>query len=88
MRIWSCKEKYWGILKNSLHSGQTKKDKSEESHSQQDPDYLYPAYKAEQKNKMFSSEKNIVDTLSRLVKKQSAPTIELDVFDGYPLSLY
>ena len=64
----SYKEKYWEIVKKYLHSRQVKKDNSEESHSQQDRDYLYPVYKAEQEKKRFSSEKNIVDTLSHLVK--------------------
>ena len=63
----------------SLHSRQTKKENSETSYSQKD-DYLYPVYQAEQKKEGFSSVKNIIDALCHLVKQQSAPDIELDVF--------
>ena len=38
--------------------------------------------------KEFSPEKNIVDALCHLVKQQSAPDIELDVFDGNPLDFH
>ena len=45
-------------------------------------------YQAEQQKEGFFSEKNIVDALSHLVKQQSAPNIELDVFDGNPLDFH
>ena len=53
-----------------MHSRETKKENSEESHNQKDSDYLNPEYQAEQ-------EKKIVDALCQLVKQQSAPNIEL-----------
>ena len=45
-------------------------------------------YQAEQEKKGFSSEKNIVNELCHLVKQQSAPDIELDVFDGNLLDFH
>ena len=49
---------------------------------------MNPVYQAEQEKKGFSSEKKIVDALCHLVKQQSAPDIELDVFDGNPLDFH
>ena len=69
----------------SLHSRQTKKENSEASHSKHDSDYLNSVHQAEQEKKGFSSEKNIVDALCHLVKQQSAPDIEIDIFDGLSL---
>ena len=77
-----------GNRQQSLHSRQTKKENSEASHSQQDSDYLNQVHQAEQEKEGFSSEKNIVDALCHLVKQQSAPDIELDVFDGNPLDFH
>ena len=77
-----------GNLQQSLHSTQIKKENSEASCSQQDSDYLNPVYQAEQEKEGFSSEKKIVDALCHLVKQQSAPDIELDVFDGNPLDFH
>ena len=57
-------------------------------HSQQVSDYLNPVYQAEQEKKGFSSEKNNVYALCHLAKQQSAPDIELDVFDGNPLDFH
>ena len=74
-----------GNHQESLYSTQIKKENSEASCSQQDSDYLNPVYQAEQEKEGFSSEKKIVDALCHLVKQQSAPDIELDVFDGNPL---
>ena len=74
-----------GNHQESLYSTQIKKENSEASCSQQDSDYLNPVYQAEQEKEGFSSEKKIVDALCNLVKQQSAPDIELDVFDGNPL---
>ena len=71
-----------------MHCRQTKEDNSEESYSQQDIDYLNPLNTAEQEKRRFSSEKNIVDTLCYLLKQQSAPNIEVDVFDGNLLSFH
>ena len=45
-------------------------------------------YQAEQEKEGLSSEKKIVDALCHLVKQQSAPDIELDVFDGNPLDFH
>ena len=45
-------------------------------------------YQAEQEKEEFSSEKKIMDALCHLVKQQSAPNIELDVFDGNPLDFH
>ena len=45
-------------------------------------------YQAEQETKGISSEKNIVDALRHLVKQQSVPDIELDVFDTNPLDFH
>ena len=70
--------KILGNHQQSLHSRQTKKENSEKSHSQQDSDYLNPIYQTGQ-------EKNTVDALCHLVKQQSAPDIELYVFDAIPL---
>ena len=72
----------------SLYSKQIKKENSEASCSQQDSDYLNPVYQAEQEKVAFSSGKNIVDALCHLVKQQTAPDIELDVFDGNPLDFH
>ena len=77
-----------GNSQQSLYSTQIKKENSEASCSQQDSDYLNPLYQAEQEKKSFSSEKKIVDALCHLVKQQSAPDIELDVFDGNPLDFH
>ena len=85
------KESQGEILGNhqqSLDSTQIKKENSETSCSQQDADYLNPVYQAAQEKERFSSEKKIVDTLCHLVKQQSAPYIELDVFDGNPLDFH
>ena len=64
-----------------MHSRETKKENSEESHNQKDSDYLNPEYQAEQ-------EKKIVDALCQLVKQQSAPNIELHYFDGKRLDFH
>ena len=88
MKLAEEKELQGEILGNcqkSLHSTRIKKENSEASCSQQDSDYLNPVYQAEQEKEGFSSEKKIVDALCHLVKQQSAPDIELDVFDGNPL---
>ena len=80
-----------GILGNrqqSIHSTQIKKENSEASHSQQDSDYLNPVYQASQEKKGFPSEENIAHALCHLVKQQSAPDIELNVFDGNTLDFY
>ena len=77
-----------GNHQESLYSTQIKKENSEASCSQQDSDYLNPVYQAEQEKEGFSSEKKIVDALCNLVKQQSAPDIELDVFDGNPLDFH
>ena len=77
-----------GNHQESLYSTQIKKENSEASCSQQDSDYLNPVYQAEQEKEGFSSEKKIVDALCHLVKQQSAPDIELDVFDGNPLDFH
>ena len=74
-----------GNCQKSLHLTRIKKENSEASCSQQESDYLNPVYQAEQENEGFSLEKKIVDALCHLVKQQSAPDIELDVFDGNPL---
>ena len=74
------------ILRNrqqSLHFRQTKKENSENSHSQQDSDYLNPVYQAKQQNKGFASEKNIVVAVCLLVKKLTAPDNELDNTLGF-----
>ena len=77
-----------GNHQQSLHSRLTKKENSEAPHSQQDSGYLNPIHQAEPEKEGFSSEKNIVDALCHLVKQQSAPDIELDVFDGNPLDFH
>ena len=77
-----------GNRQQSLDSRQTKKENSEESHSQQDSGYLNPVYQAEQEKKGFSSEKNIKDVFCHLVKQQSAPDIELDIFYGNTLDFH
>ena len=69
-----------GNRRPSLHFTQTKEN-SDASCSQQDRDYLNSVYQAEQ-------EKKIVDAFCHLVKQQSAPYIELDVFDGNPLDFH
>ena len=50
--------------------------------------FTFQANQAVQQKEGFFSEKNIVDALSHLVKQQSAPNIELDVFDGNPLDFH
>ena len=47
---------------------QNKIENSKESHSQQHNDCLHPVYQAEQKEKEFSSKKNIADALFYLVE--------------------
>ena len=77
-----------GNHRESLYSTRIKKENSEASCIQQDSDYLNPVLQAEQEKEGFSSEKKIVDALCHLVKQQSAPDIELDVFDGNPLDFH
>ena len=77
-----------GNHQESLYFTRIKKESSEASCSQQDSDYLNPVYQADQEKEGFSSEKKIVDALCHLVKQQSAPDIELDVFDGNPLDFH
>ena len=78
-------EEILGNRQQSLYSTQIKKGNSEISFSQQDSNYLNAVYRAEQEKEGLSSEKKTVDELCHLVKQQSAPDIELAVFDGNPL---
>ena len=88
VELGEAKELQGEILGNhqeSLYSTQIKKENSEASCSQQDSDYLNAVYRAEQEKEGLSSEKKTVDALCHLVKQQSAPDIELAVFDRNPL---
>ena len=81
---WTCFEKH-KVSFTRKPNFSSPEENSEAWHSQEDSYYLNPVYQAEQEKEGFSSGKNIVDALCHLVKQQSAPDIELDVFDGNPL---
>ena len=81
-------EEILGNRQQSFYSTQIKKENSEALCSQQDSDYLNPVYQTEQEKEGFSSGKKIVDALRHFVKHQSAPDIEVDVYDGNSLDFH
>ena len=77
------KEKYWEIV-NNLHIPGKPRRRILKHHTVNK--IVIQCTKLN--NKRVFSEKNIIDALSHLVKQQSAPNIELDVFDSNPLDFH